>query len=81
VAAATLALLEPEVGVFEWLEQAELRAMKRPLPKAKRPAGEFIVTEMLTLDEIAELRRKAKEASACYRHAFGNLRMACEKAS
>jgi len=76
-AAATAAVLpavsEPEPGVFDWLEQVELDAIKRcPLPK--RPAGTFIVTEMLTPEEIVRLRRKTKEFSAYARKIHPGLR-------
>jgi hypothetical protein len=40
----------------------------------KRPAGTFIVTEMLTPEEIERLKRRAKENSAFYRKAFAHLR-------
>jgi hypothetical protein len=47
-----------------------------PLRRGSHHAGHFVVRDMLTPDEIADLRRKAEAASAFYREAFGNLRMA-----
>src|SRR6266540_606090 len=74
-AAATLpALSEPELGVLEWLEKAELDAIRRTW--SKRPAGHFVVRDMLTPEEIANLRRKAKEASAFARKVYPHMRMA-----
>jgi hypothetical protein len=60
-----------------WLEQVELDAIRSTWRKP--PAGSFVVRETLTPAEIANLCRKAKEASAYYREAFGNLRMAEKK--
>jgi hypothetical protein len=72
-----LSLPEPELGALDWLEQAELDAIRSTW--SRPPAGHFVVRDMLTPDEIADLRRKAKEASAYARKAYPHLRMA-EKA-
>jgi hypothetical protein len=53
---------------------------EQPKPP-KRPAGTFIVTEMLTPEEIERLRRKAKENSARYRQRFGDFKIVRAKES
>jgi hypothetical protein len=75
VAVATLpavALPEPELGVFEWLEQAEVDAIRSTWSRPS--AGHFVVRDMLTPEEIAGLRRSATQTRAYAQRLFPNLK-------